>query len=143
MEIAILDFGSQYVFNIERILSELGVGCKIVPYNIPCEKLQKWNVKGVILSGGPYSVYLKTPPLCDASIFNVDVPILGLCYGHQLISYLLGGRVGRGEIGEYGFSEVALDTENILFIGLNKKEICWMSHGDVVTSLPKSFKVIA
>ncbi|MEM4246135.1 MAG: glutamine-hydrolyzing GMP synthase [Candidatus Bathyarchaeia archaeon] len=142
MEIAILDFGGQYVFNIRRGLLEQGVAAEILPHDTPAEKLKKSGAKGVILSGGPYSVCDSKAPLCDPLLFKSNLPVLGLCYGHQLIAHLLGGEVGRGKAGEYGFSEVTLDTSNSLFRGLSPREICWMSHGDIVKKIPPGFQVI-
>jgi len=143
LEIAVLDFGGQYVRNIERTLLEKGVSVEIVDYKVSTRLLLRRGVKGVILSGGPYSVYDENPPTCDPQLFRLGIPILGLCYGHQLIAHLHGGLVKKGRRGEYGFSELSLDNRNPLFHGLSSKEICWMSHGDVVETPPKGFKVIA
>ncbi|MEM3608335.1 MAG: GMP synthase (glutamine-hydrolyzing), partial [Candidatus Bathyarchaeia archaeon] len=134
LDIAVLDFGGQYVFNIRRVLLEKGFNAEIVPYDVSPDRLR--GVKGVILSGGPYSVYDEDAPLFDPEILRLGVPVLGLCYGHQAIAYLLGGRVKKGRVGEYGFSEMSVDTSSELFRGLKEREICWMSHGDVVSKLP-------
>jgi GMP synthase (glutamine-hydrolysing) len=141
LDIAVLDFGGQYVFNIRRVLLEKGFNAEVVPYDTPSGRLK--GVKGIILSGGPYSVYDEDAPLCDPGILELGVPVLGLCYGHQAIAHLLGGEVKKGRVGEYGFSEVSIDISNRLFQGLRETEICWMSHGDVVSRLPPGFKVIA
>ncbi|MEM3677667.1 MAG: glutamine-hydrolyzing GMP synthase [Candidatus Bathyarchaeia archaeon] len=141
LDIAVLDFGGQYVFNIRRVLLEKGFNAEIVPYDVSPDRLR--GVKGVILSGGPYSVYDEDAPLFDLGILRLGVPVLGLCYGHQAIAYLLGGEVKKGRVGEYGFSEMSVDTSSELFRGLKEREICWMSHGDVVSKLPPGFKVIA
>ena len=141
--IAILDFGGQYVFNIKRVLNELGVESKVLPFNTPAKHIEKNNFHGIILSGGPYSVHSKNAPICDEKIFDLNVPILGLCYGHQLIAKMLGGKVVRGKVGEYGFSILKIKCEEKIFHGLNKREICWMSHSDTVIDLPKGFRVIA
>lgn len=141
MDITILDFGGQYVFNIRRVLLEKGFDAEILPYNASLDRLSR--SRGIILSGGPYSVYDRDAPLCDPEIFKLGMPILGLCYGHQVIAHLLGGKVRKGRVGEYGFSEVQLDTSSRLFRGLNETEICWMSHGDIVSKPPPNFKVIA
>jgi GMP synthase (glutamine-hydrolysing) len=143
MELAVLDFGGQYVENIKRILLEKGVNAEIIDYNTPFSKIVETGVKGVILSGGPYSVYDDNHPICDPELLKAKIPLLGLCYGHQLIAHLTGGTVRKGRRGEYGFSELHLDDSNILFQGLSSKEICWMSHGDIVEELPEKFKVIA
>ncbi|MEM3078938.1 MAG: glutamine-hydrolyzing GMP synthase [Thermoproteota archaeon] len=143
MEIAVLDFGGQYVKNIERTLLEKGVNVEIVDYRVSASLLLRKGVKGIVLSGGPYSVYDENPPTCDPQLFRSGIPVLGLCYGHQLIAHFHGGLVKKGRKGEYGFSELQLDNSNVLFHGLSSKEICWMSHGDVVEKLPKGFEVIA
>ena len=141
MEIAIFDFGGQYVFNIKRILLEKGVDAEIIPYNISQSKLH--NCKGIIFSGGPYSVYDMNAPIPNPDILKLQIPILGLCYGHQVLAHLLGGEVRKGKIGEYGFSEIRVDISNVLFRGLNKSEICWMSHGDIVADTPSHLEVTA
>lgn len=138
--LAILDFGGQYVENIRRCFLEMGVDAKIVPWNTKASEI-KWAT-GVVLSGGPYSVYQKNAPLPDKNIFSLGIPILGLCYGHQSMAHILGGKVEKGAIGEYGFAELLMENDKI-FSGLKKREICWMSHGDVVSVLPKGFKPIA
>lgn len=140
-QIAILDFGGQYVENIRRCFLELGIDASIYPWDAKASELK--GAVGIVFSGGPYSVYQKKAPLPDKKIFSLGKPILGLCYGHQSIAHLSGGRVEKGAVGEYGFSEIELDTWDRLFRGLEKKEICWMSHGDAVSSLPKGFQVIA
>ncbi len=142
LDIAILDFGGQYVFNIRRNLLEQGVSAEVLSYNTSAQNLVDLQVKGIILSGGPYSVYDAKAPICDPEILDIRVPILGLCYGQQLITHLLGGKVKKGQIGEYGFSEVDLEKTSTLFQGLSSREICWMSHGDIVEKIPPGFKVI-
>jgi len=143
VEIIILDFGGQYVFNIRRNLLECGVDTKILPYEITAEKIKGLRAKGIIISGGPYSVYDKDAPFFDKAILHLKIPILGLCYGHQAMVHILGGEVKRGKVGEYGFSQLTLYNTNPLFKGLNRNEICWMSHGDTATSLPEGFEIIA
>jgi len=141
MDIAILDLGGQYVFNIRRCLLEQGFNAAILPFNTPAEKLR--DVKGIILSGGPYSVYDENAPMIDEKILRLGKPILGICYGHQLLAKFLGGIVKRG-VGEYGFSEInILDKNNVLFRGWNNREICWMSHSDNIVKLPKNIEVLA
>ncbi len=139
--IAILDFGGQYVENIRRCFLELGIGAEIYPWNVKPSELK--DAKGIVFSGGPYSVYQKKAPLPSKEILKMDKPVLGLCYGHQSIAHLLGGKVEKGKIGEYGFAKLEVDGSERLFSGLRKGGVCWMSHGDVVSSLPKGFRVIA
>ncbi|HDJ89571.1 MAG TPA: glutamine-hydrolyzing GMP synthase, partial [Thermoprotei archaeon] len=141
MDIAILDFGGQYVFNIKRCLLEQGFKATILPFNIPAKKLR--NFKGIILSGGPYSVYDRNAPTIDEKILRLGKPILGICYGHQLLAKMLGGKVERG-IGEYGFSEIrVLNKDSILFREWSDREICWMSHSDSVVEMPEEVEVLA
>ncbi|GBC74745.1 GMP synthase [glutamine-hydrolyzing] [archaeon HR06] len=113
------------------------------PYNVDLEKLIKEEVKGIIFSGGPYSVYQEDAPICDLRIFQLKKPILGICYGLQLIAHLFGGKVVRGEKREYGKALLYIDDNSDLFQGLDKKIDCWMSHGDKVEEIPKNFEVIA
>ncbi|MCD6402796.1 MAG: glutamine-hydrolyzing GMP synthase [Candidatus Aenigmarchaeota archaeon] len=140
--IAILDFGGQYVFNIKRNLNEMGFEAEVFPFDVSASLLKRKKVTGVILSGGPYSVYEKDAPVLKEEILELDVPILGICYGHQLLATLIGGKVSSG-LGEYGFTEVFKKVDDVLFNGWEKKEICWMSHGDRVESLPSSAKILA
>ncbi len=134
--IMILDFGGQYNQLIARRVREL------VPWNQSIEKIKQKNPKGIIFTGGPNSVYGENAPRCSKEIFELGIPVLGICYGCQLMAFTLGGKVGNaGEKSEYGKAEVALDTTSKLFQGIDKNEICWMSHTDYVTELPKGFKV--
>ncbi len=144
--ILILDFGSQYTQLIARRVRECGVYSEIHPYNIPAEKIRSFSPKGIILSGGPASVYEEKAPFCDPSVLRMDVPILGICYGMQLIAQLLGGEVARSEKREYGKARVTLCREGGLFLGLGAKGshlVVWMSHGDSIKTLPPGFHVIA
>jgi len=138
-KIVVLDFGSQYTHLIARRIRQLGVYSEIKQPNVPLEYLKK--AKGIILSGGPTSVREKTAPVMDWKILDQGIPVLGICYGHQLISHLLGGKVGDGKSMEYGFAKL-IPEKNSLFDGLAKEEIVWMSHWDHVTKLPEGFKSI-
>lgn len=139
--IAILDFGSQYTHLISRNIRELGVLAKIYHHDVSSAELK--DASGIILSGGPQSVYGENSIKVDADIFRLNVPILGLCYGHQLIAYMLGGKVKRGDIHEFGSSILIIKKENSIFSGIGKKIEVWMSHGDSVSNLPKGFEAIA
>jgi len=145
-KILILDFGSQYTQLIARRVRECHVYSEIHPYNITLERAKSLSPKGIILSGGPASVYEKKAPLCDPSIFRMGIPILGICYGMQLIAQLLGGEVTRSDKREYGKAKLTLNRKGGLFRGLGRKGsrlVVWMSHGDTVKALPPGFHAIA
>ncbi|MFY9221966.1 MAG: glutamine-hydrolyzing GMP synthase [Blastocatellia bacterium] len=142
--ILILDFGSQYTQLIARRVRELNVYCEIIPFNTPIEKIKAKNPKGIILSGGPASVYEKDAPHCDAQVLKLDIPILGICYGFQLLAYFLGGKVEASKQREYGAAEIIINERDTkLFANLPNHLQVWMSHGDYVSQLPTSFKAIA
>ncbi|MCP8312911.1 MAG: glutamine-hydrolyzing GMP synthase, partial [archaeon] len=141
--IAILDFGSQYTHLIARRIREFEVRSDIFPWNVSTKELISIKPKGMILSGSPASVYEKDAPLCDRKIFDLGIPILGICYGMQITAYTLGGSVNQGEKKEYGKTELIIVDKSDLFQGLNNKTIVWMSHGDYVNHLPEGFDVIA
>ncbi|MGL5123672.1 MAG: glutamine-hydrolyzing GMP synthase [Fusobacteriaceae bacterium] len=142
--IVILDFGSQYNQLIARRVREMGVYAEVVPYYEPLDKILAREPKGIILSGGPASTYLDGSPSIDPALFESGIPILGICYGMQLTSKLLGGNVERADKQEFGKAEVVLDDEaSKLFTGIPNNSIFWMSHGDHVNVIPKGFKQIA
>lgn len=146
-KVLILDFGSQTTQLIARRVRELKVYCEIHPYNMPLHKIREFKPKGIILSGGPASVYWEDAPLTDPEVFDLGVPILGICYGMQLISHLLGGKVAKPKRKEYGRVEVEIigDRPAPLFKGLDsgKSHVVWMSHGDRIDVLPDDFVPIA
>ena len=141
--ILILDFGGQYNQLIARRVRELNVYSMIKPFSISIDEIKKINPKGIIFTGGPSSIYEKDSPKCDKTIFNLGIPILGICYGMQFMSYILGGKVDKAETREYGEMKVKIDNDNTLFNSLNKTNICLMSHTDYVSKLPKGFNKIA
>ena len=144
--ILILDFGSQVTQLIARRVREAGVYCEIHPFNTPFEKLQAFAPQGIILSGGPASVHEGSSPKIDKAIFEFGVPVLGICYGEQLLCDLLGGKVVPGTTREFGRAQVEVVAENALFKNVWKKGetyTVWMSHGDKVESLPEGFNVTA
>ncbi|MEM3624250.1 MAG: glutamine-hydrolyzing GMP synthase [Nitrososphaerales archaeon] len=141
--IAVLDFGSQYTHLIARRIRENEVRSDIFPFDTPAKELTLMDPKGIVLSGSPASVYDKDAPLCDKKIFDLGIPILGICYGMQIIAYILGGSVKKGKKREYGKTELIIKDKSDLFQGFNDKTIVWMSHGDYVDSVPKGFDVIA
>lgn len=140
--IAVLDFGSQYTQLIARRIRELKVYSEILPYNAQAGKLGA-NVRGIVLSGGPASVFDPQSPIPDSSIFDLGIPILGICYGMQVIGALLGGSVVRGEKREYGEAKVVVDDATDLFRGTKRETVVWMSHGDMLEELPAGFVSIA
>jgi GMP synthase (glutamine-hydrolysing) len=141
--IAILDFGSQYSELIARRIRETQVYSEVLAYHTSAEDLLKLNLKGIILSGGPNSVYDEGAPACDPDIFKLGVPILGVCYGMQLMAKHLGGTVERAERGEYGKAELQIDDPTDLLTNVETGGTMWMSHGDSVIDLPQGFEILA
>ena len=145
--ILVLDFGGQYCNLIARRIREHKVYSEIVPCDITPEQIKelnkKMNVKGLILSGGPWSVYEKDAPKFDSNILKIGIPILGLCYGHQLIAYFSNGKVEPGSKREYGIAHVIVDKPVGVLKGLGRKEKVWMSHGDTVYELPEDYEIMA
>lgn len=141
--VLVIDFGGQYNQLIARRVREFGVYCEIVPYNYGIEKIKDKNPKGIIFTGGPNSVYGEDTPKIEKEVFELGVPVLGICYGQQLMSHILGGRVDTAPVREYGKTHINLDNSSKLFKGIEKEEVCWMSHTDYVAEAPKGFKVIA
>lgn len=141
--ILVLDFGSQYTQLIARRIRELKVYSEIVPHDISAAQIKKASPKGLIFSGGPASVYKKNSPKCDREILELGLPILGICYGLQLITYLLGGEVASAASREYGMAKLHIKDREDLFKNIDKSIVCWMSHGDKVLKLPSGFLAIA
>ncbi len=151
--ILVLDFGSQYTQLIARRVREASVYSEILPYNVPLSKIKEFSPKGIILSGGPSSVYADGAPLPDPGIFELGVPMLGLCYGMQLMAHMLGGKVAGSQRREYGRAELNVcfasgklntkDDTDALFRGISNNSIVWMSHGDKIETLPPGFDIIA
>ena len=140
--VLILDFGGQYNQLIARRVRECNVYCEVHPYNLSVEKIREMNPKGIIFTGGPNSVYGENSPLCDKAVFELGIPVLGICYGSQLMSHVLGGKVATAPVSEYGKTEVAVDVESKLFEGVAPSTICWMSHTDYIERAPEGFKII-
>ena len=141
--IIVLDFGGQYNQLIARRVRECNVYCEVHPYNLPLGKLKEMNPKGIIFTGGPNSVYGEDSPLCDRAVFEIGIPILGICYGSQLMAHMLGGEVATAPVSEYGKTEVTVDTHKALFQGVSETTICWMSHTDYIERAPEDFCVTA
>ncbi len=141
--VLVLDFGGQYKELIARRVRECKVYSEIKPGNMPIDKIKEVSPIGIILTGGPDSVYETDAPKCDPRLFELGIPILGICYGLQLMTYTLGGLVAPCEVSEYGRTEVTVDTSCVLFDGLEEKQIGLMSHTDQVTRPPEGFQVFA
>ncbi len=141
--VLILDFGAQYTQLIARRVRECSVYCEIAPYDTPIDEIRERNPKGIILSGGPSSVYEEGAPRCDTAIYDIGIPILGICYGAQLMAYQLGGKVSPSESREFGRTELQVTDSSGLFAGLDKNLVCWMSHGDLVDTPPEGFVITA
>jgi len=141
--VVVLDFGGQYNQLIARRVRDLGVYSELLPYNTPIDKIKELQPKGIIFSGGPASVYEEGAPQVDPAIFDLNVPILGICYGMQLMTHLLSGKVERAGVREYGKAELRLQEPHSLYEKWETNEIVWMSHSDKVVELPAGFRVDA
>ena len=140
--VLVIDFGGKYNQLIARRVRECNVYCEVHPYNITLDKIKEMNPKGIIFTGGPNSVYGEDSPLCEREIFELGIPVLGICYGSQLMAHMLGGKVATAPVSEYGKTEVEVDVTSKLFEGVQDKTICWMSHTDYIENAPSNFKVI-
>ena len=141
--ILIIDFGGQYNQLIARRVRECGVYCEVKPYTISLEEIKSLNPIGIIFTGGPNSVYDEKAPRCSKDIFELGIPILGICYGSQLMTYMLDGKVTPADKREYGKTEINLDSSSAIFKDVEENTIVWMSHTDYVEKLPSNFKVVA
>jgi GMP synthase (glutamine-hydrolysing) len=141
-KILVLDFGSQYTQLIARRIREGRVYSEIFPFNTPIDKIRAFRPKGIILSGGPSSVYDEGAPIPDMEVFSLGVPVLGICYGMQLMAHHLGGSVARSTKREYGHAELMVDNDADFLWGISQKTKVWMSHGDRIETLPPGFSVI-
>jgi GMP synthase (glutamine-hydrolysing) len=144
-KVLILDFGSQYTQLIARRVRETKVYCEIHPFNLSLEKIRAFSPKGIILSGGPSSIYDKDAPLADKRILDLEVPVLGICYGMQFLTHLLGGVVAKAADREYGNAIITIKDDKDLFQGLKKTDgqTVWMSHGDRIDRMPEGFEALA
>lgn len=141
--IIVMDFGGQYNQLIARRVRECNVYCEVYPHTLSLDQIREMNPKGIIFTGGPNSVYKEESPRCPKEIFELGIPILGICYGSQLMAYLLGGSVATAPVSEYGKTEVDVDTSTVLFEGVDARTICWMSHTDYIEKAPEGFSVTA
>lgn len=141
--VLVLDFGGQYNQLIARRVRECNVYCEVVPFTMGIEEIKAKNPKGIIFTGGPNSVYEEDSPSYDKEIFEIGVPILGICYGSQLMAHKLGGKVSTAPVSEYGKTEVSVNTSSKIFKGVNNSTSTWMSHTDYIESAPEGFVVTA
>ena len=142
--VIVLDFGGQYNQLVARRVRECNVYCEIYSYKVDIETIKSKNPKGIILTGGPNSCYEEGAPTYSRELFEMGIPVLGLCYGAQLMSHVLGGKVERATVKEYGKTEVIIDkTESKIFEGVSPKTICWMSHFDYVSQIAPGFDFCA
>lgn len=142
--ILVLDFGGQYNQLIARRVRENHVYCEVHPHTMSLDKIREMAPKGIILTGGPNSVYKEDSASCSPELFELGIPVLGICYGSQLMSHLLGGKVATAPTSEYGKTEVTIDEqESKIFQGVDKTTICWMSHTDYIAEAPAGFVVTA
>ncbi len=139
--IMVLDFGGQYNQLIARRVRDEGVYAEVYSYSIGIDKIKEINPKGIILTGGPNSVYLEESPHIDKAVFDLGIPVLGICYGSQLIAYTLGGKVETAPVSEYGKTEVKVDTADVLFRDVHDTTTTWMSHTDYISEVPEGFKI--
>ncbi len=144
--VIVLDFGGQYNQLIARRVRECGVYCEVKSYKTPLDEIRALKPAGIIFTGGPNSVYADGSPLCSKEIFDMGIPILGICYGCHLMTHLLGGTVSSCITAEYGKTETFYDKSSVLFGAVNnlpEKAVSWMSHGDYIEKVPKDFKITA
>ncbi len=141
--VIVLDFGGQYNQLIARRVRECSVYCEVHPYTLSLDEIREMDPRGIIFTGGPNSVYKDDSPRCGKEIFDLGIPILGICYGSQLMAYMLDGTVENAPVSEYGKTEVEVDHSSLLFGDVETKTICWMSHTDYIASAPEGFTITA
>lgn len=142
-KVIVIDFGGQYNQLVARRVRECNVYCEIYSYRKPLSEIRALNPKGIILTGGPDSCYLEGAATCDAELFNMGIPVLGLCYGAQLMMQVLGGKVERAANREYGHTDIRIDSTSPVFTGVPRETTCWMSHFDYISEAAPGFKAIA
>ena len=142
--VIVLDFGGQYNQLVARRVRESNVYCEIYSYRTDLKTIKGMNPKGIILTGGPNSCYLEDSPTYSKELFELGIPVLGLCYGAQLMMHVLGGTVERAKVREYGKTEVLIDkTASKVFADVSDKTICWMSHFDYISKIAPGFEITA
>ena len=142
-KVIVIDFGGQYNQLVARRVRECNVYCEIYSYKTPLEQIKEMKPKGIILTGGPNSCYEEGAPSCTRELFEMGIPVLGLCYGAQLMQHVLGGKVEKAPVREYGKTEVFVDKSSALFDGVSEKTICWMSHFDYISCAALDFRFVA
>jgi GMP synthase (glutamine-hydrolysing) len=142
-EVVVLDYGGQYSQLIARRIRDCGVFSELLPHYVPIEEVRKRRPRGIVLSGGPASVYAPGAPRLECELLELGVPVLGICYGMQLLVHELGGRVEQAEVGEFGRSDLTVSEPGVLLAGMPKEQTCWMSHRDTVFSAPTGFTALA
>ncbi len=142
-EVVVLDYGGQYSQLIARRIRDCGVFSELLPHHVPIEEVRKRKPRGIVLSGGPASVYAPGAPKLERELLELGVPVLGICYGMQLLVHELGGRVEQAEVGEFGRSELSVSEPGVLLAGMPKQQTCWMSHRDTVFEAPGGFTALA
>ncbi len=141
--VIVLDFGGQYKQLIARRVRECNVYCEIHPYNMSLDEIREMNPKGIILTGGPNSVYQEDSVVCDPKLFELGIPVLGICYGAQLTAFLNGGTVKTAPVSEYGKTETFFDASSVLFSDIPEMNVTWMSHTDYIAEAPLGFSITA
>ncbi len=141
--IIVLDFGGQYNQLIARRVRECNVYCEVHPYNLSLDTIKEMKPKGIIFTGGPNSVYGEDSPVCEKELFELGIPVLGICYGAQLMMHVLGGKVATAPVREYGHTEVEFDNTGKMFGGLSDRSVCWMSHTDYIAEAAPGFTIKA
>ena len=141
--VIVLDFGGQYNQLVARRVRECNVYCEIYSYKVDIEKIKEMNPKGIILTGGPNSCYEENSPTYSKELFELGIPVLGLCYGAQLMQHVMGGKVERADVREYGKSNLTVNNNSPLFSDVAKDSICWMSHFDYISQIAPGFEITA
>ena len=141
--VLVIDFGGQYNQLVARRVRECQVYCEIYSYKVALEKIKELQPKGIILTGGPNSCYEEGAPTCSRELFEQGIPVLGLCYGAQLMQHVLGGKVERADVREYGKSHLTVDQDSVIFSNVEKESTCWMSHFDYISQVAPGFRVTA
>ena len=142
-KVIVIDFGGQYNQLVARRVRECNVYCEIYSYKTDLAQIKAMNPKGIILTGGPNSCYEDGAPTCTKELFELGVPVLGLCYGAQLMQHVLGGKVEKAPVREYGKTETFVDKSSALFSDVSEKTIVWMSHFDYISQVAPGFKIVA
>jgi GMP synthase (glutamine-hydrolysing) len=141
--VLIMDFGGQYSQLIARRVRECNVYCELRSYKITADEIKKAGYRGIIFTGGPNSTYAENAPKCDPEIFKLGIPVLGICYGAQLMAHMLGGKVKSSDVKEYGKTVIECNTSSLIFHAAKAKNVCWMSHTDQISEVPHDFKITA